>query len=406
LLLVAGTAAGFSAIGLSMSLGAFVAGVLMSESEYRHQLKADIDPFEGLLLGFFFISVGAQTDVARLLADPGFVLAAAGVLVVVKAVIIFAITRATTQSTGNALRLAVALAQGSEFAFVLFTAATEAGAMSSDQARLAGLVVTLSMLASPVLFALLERWVVPRLEKVPARDYDEIDEANPVIICGIGRVGQIVARILQSRQIRFTALDNDAAQIDAVRRFGNKAYYGDSTRPELLRAAGAEQAKVLVIALDDGEKTLEVVRVVQRHFAHLKLVVRARNRRHAHLLMDQGVRHIIRETFYSSLMMGDQVLEMLDIPTEERVRTLQTFQRHDERTLVEQHRFYQDEKQLIQTTKQAAQELRGIFEADRRGAADAANTNAAGGSRGTPGERLHPADAEPDRLDPPPAARL
>ena len=399
LLLVAGTAAGFAAIGLSMSLGAFVAGVLMSDSEYRHQLKADIDPFQGLLLGFFFISVGAQTDVARLLADPGFVLAGAAVLVLVKAIIVFALTRATTQTSANAMRLAVALAQGSEFGFVLFTAATEAGAMSGEDARLASLVVTLSMLASPVLFALQERFLVPLLDRGPERDFDAIDETNPVIICGIGRVGQIVARILQSQRIPFTALDNDAGQVDAVRRFGNKAYYGDSTRPELLRAAGAEHAKVLVLALDDGEKSVEVVRMVKRHFPHLKLVVRARNRRHAHLLMDLGVRHIIRETFYSSLMMGDQVLEMLEIPTDERVRILQTFQRHDERTLVEQHAIYQDEKQLIQTSRQAAEELRGILAADLRDS----------DGRGTPAERgadgRQAAGNEPERLDPPAAAR-
>jgi glutathione-regulated potassium-efflux system ancillary protein KefC len=222
-------------------------------------------------------------------------------------------------------------------------------------------------MSSPLLFLAAERWLLPQLGRRPPRQFDTIDgEKAPVIICGFGRVGQIIGRVLRMRRIRFTALDANAEQIDQVRRFGNKAYYGDPTRPDLLRAAGAETAKVLVVALDDVAGTLKVVRTVQRHFPHLVIMARARNRRAAHLLMDLGVTKIVRETFYSSLRMTEEVLEELGLPPEEIERTIATFREHDESVLVDQHGIYKDESQMIQTTKQAAEELRGLLEADTR----------------------------------------
>jgi monovalent cation:proton antiporter-2 (CPA2) family protein len=367
LVIVMGTAALVSLVGLSTSLGAFMAGVLLSDSEYRHELQADIEPFEGLLLGVFFISVGMSADLGLLVERPTVILAGVALLLAIKAAIAFALGRAAGQSTGDAVRFALALAQAGEFGFVLFGAAVAAHVMTAEQSRAAMLVVTLSMVASPLLFALEERWLAPRFERRhPERDFDPIGGTpTPVIISGFGRMGQIVGRILRLRRIRYTALDNHVEQIDLVRRFGNKAYYGDPTRLDVLRSAGAGDAKVIVVALEGIADSLKVVEHVKRHFPNLAIVARARNRHHAHLLMDHGVTHIVRETFYSSLRLTQQVLEELGVDTEDAKRTTGVFEEHDERTLVDQHGFYKDEKQMIQTAKQAAVELRRLLEADR-----------------------------------------
>lgn len=367
LVIVMGTAALVSLVGLSMSLGAFMAGVLLSDSEYRHELQADIEPFEGLLLGVFFISVGMGADLGLLVERPLVILVGVVLLLAIKTGIAFALARLAGQKMGDAARFSVALAQAGEFGFVLFSAAVAVHVMTEEQSAAAMLVVTLSMVASPLLFALEERWLAPRLERRrPAREFDAIDGApTPVIIAGFGRMGQIVGRILRLRRIRYTALDNHVEQIDLVRRFGNKAYYGDPTRLDVLRAAGGSEAKVIVVALEPVADSLKVVEHVKRHFPNLAIVARARNRRHAHLLMDQGVTHIVRETFYSSLRLTEQVLEELGIEPADAKRTIAVFEEHDERTLVDQHGFYDDEKQMIQTSKQAAVELRRLLEADR-----------------------------------------
>ncbi|HSK39050.1 MAG TPA: NAD-binding protein, partial [Arenibaculum sp.] len=227
--------------------------------------------------------------------------------------------------------------------------------------------ITLSMAATPLLFAAAERWLMPKLERREERAFDTIDDSTPpVIICGFGRVGQIVGRILRLRGIPFTALEQDVAQVDFVRRFGNKVYYGDPTRPDLLRAAGAKDARVLIVALADIEQSLRVVDLAKSEFPHLTLIVRARNRRHAHLLMDRGVRRIVRETFHSSLVLSGQVLRELGISEDETARMLATFETHDERTLARQQAVHHDETQLIQSSRQAAEELRSLFETDRR----------------------------------------
>ena len=366
LVIVIGTAALVSLVGLSMSLGAFMAGVLLSDSEYRHELQADIEPFEGVLLGVFFISVGMSANLGLLVSRPGFVLAAVVVLLAVKAAIAFGLARGAGHPVIDAARFAAALPQAGEFGFVLFGAAVAAHVMSAEQSEAAMLVITMSMVASPLLFAAEERWLAPRLARAPQRDFDAIDGGpTPVIICGFGRMGQIVGRILRLRRIRYTALDNHAEQIDLVRRFGNKAYYGDPTRLDVLRAAGAAEAKIIVVALEGVADSLKVVEHAKRHFPNLTVVARARNRRHAHLLMDAGVTNIVRETFYSSLRLTEQVLQELGIDHEDVKRTIGVFEEHDERTLVDQHGYYKDEKQMIQTGKQAAVELQRLLEADR-----------------------------------------
>jgi CPA2 family monovalent cation:H+ antiporter-2/glutathione-regulated potassium-efflux system protein KefB len=365
LLLVAGTAALADWAGLSMSLGAFMAGVLVSDSEYRHELQADIEPFEGLLLGFFFISVGMSANLPLVVQRPAAVVVGLVVLVVVKVALAFGLGWLKRRNVRSALRFSLALPEGSEFSFVLFGAAVAAGALTQELADLATVVIALSMMAAPVLFAASESWLVPRLEVRAEPVYDEIDDASaPVIICGFGRFGQIIGRVLNMQRIAFTALDKDPAQVEVVRRFGNKVYFGNPAREEVLRAAGAETARVLVVALDEMDETLLVAEIAKRHFPQLAIFARARNRRHAHRLMDLEIAGIIRETLYSSLRLTEMVLERLGVEPELAHRAIELFEQHDERSLQETHAIAYDEQQLIQSSQQAATELMDLFETD------------------------------------------
>jgi monovalent cation:proton antiporter-2 (CPA2) family protein len=366
LLIVAGTALLATAGGLSPSLGAFMAGVLLSESEYRHELQADIAPFEGLLLGFFFISVGMSADLHLASTQPALLAAATVTLLVAKSVIGFVLARIGGQETTNAVRFALALPQASEFSFVLFGAAVAAGAFGQGEAAFATLVTAASMIATPILFAGSEAFVIPRLKRAPAPEYDTIDaDPNPVIICGFGRFGQIVGRVLRMHGIDFTALERNPGQVEVVRRFGNKVYFGDPTRADVLRAAGAEQAKLIVVTLDDPPAVLRTVEVVKRTFPNLAILARARNRWYAHLLMDRDVDGQVRETFYSSLHLARMALTTLGIDEQAAERAVALFRDRDEKTLRETHAIYRDESQVIQSQQQAAEELASLFAADR-----------------------------------------
>ena len=368
LLVVVGTAAVAHAVGLSTSLGAFLAGVLLSDSAYRHELQANIEPFEGLLLGFFFMSVGMSANLALAVGEP--MLIAAGVvgLVLVKAAVLFALGRVAGHDNRAALRFALALPQGSEFSFVLFGVAVAAGALGQAEADRAMLVVALSMVATPMLFAASEKLVVPRLSRPVEPVYDSIEsQGTPVIICGFGRMGQIVGRLLRLQGIPFTALDKDQGQVDVLRRFGTVVYFGDPTRLELLRAAGAAEAKILVIAVDELEETLRLAEIARRYFPHLKVISRARNRRHVHLLMDRGLTHIVRETFHSSLKLSKLVMSELGVPEKRIKRAVEVFAEHDDRALRQAHAFYQDERKVMQSAQEAAAELTTLFEADKIG---------------------------------------
>jgi CPA2 family monovalent cation:H+ antiporter-2/glutathione-regulated potassium-efflux system protein KefB len=366
LLIVVGTAALAREAGLSMSLGAFLAGVLLSSSEYRHELQADIEPFEGLLLGFFFTSVGMSAELSLVTAEPRIILFGVLLLLSGKTAIAYALSRIGGRRGIEALRFALALPQGSEFSFVLFGSAVAVGVLTERNAGLATVVIALSMAATPILFALTERFLVPRLDKPQEPAYDDIPNADaPVIICGFGRVGQIVGRILRMQNIPFTALDKDASQIEGVRPFGFKAYYGDPARAELLRAAGADSAKVVVVALDDMEETLVVVDMIRRNFPKLRIYVRARNRRHAYLLMDRAVDGLVRETFHSSLRLSEMVLTAIGVGPVDALRAVEVFRVRDEQALLDSHEFYNDEPRLIQNAQDVAKELAGLFEGDR-----------------------------------------
>jgi Kef-type K+ transport system membrane component KefB/voltage-gated potassium channel Kch len=366
LLIVVGAAALAGGAGLPLSLGAFAAGVVLAESEYRHELQADIEPFEGLLLGFFFMSVGMSTDIALVAREPVKIAAGVALLVVVKALLAFVLGRLRGQNPVTAVRFGLAIAQGSEFAFVLFGAALAAGALAKPDVERATLVIALSMLISPILFAASERLLIPRLMKKAPRPASRIEEARPapVVICGFGRFGQIVGRVLLMRGIKFNALDSEPGNVETVRRFGFLAFYGDPTRLELLRAVGADQAKAIVVALPDAEQVVKVSQLAREHFPQAKIFARARNRRVAHALMDVGVHDFVRETFLSSLRLSELVLLGLDVAEDQARRTVEAFRERDEQMLIAQHAFYDDETKVIQTATQVAAELRSLFEAD------------------------------------------
>jgi monovalent cation:proton antiporter-2 (CPA2) family protein len=365
LLVVIGTSLLMTSVGLSMSLGAFLAGVLLADSEYRHELEADIEPFKGLLLGLFFISVGMSADLGLIVSHPVAIVGATIGLMLVKAVILLAIGLISGHSRASSRGLAVALSQGGEFAFVLFGLAADNGIMGHTLADSLVIVVTLSMALTPLAFALNDALLGRWSRKPKEEAFDEIEESDSrVIIAGFGRVGQIVGRLLRAKRIAFTALDKSAEQVNTVRRFGARSYYGDASRLDVLRAAGAGKAAILVLAIDDVEASLRTAENARKHFPKLKIYARARNRFHAYRLMDIGVDFLLRETLLSSLELARNVMLGLGTPEWQARDATETFRRFDERQLQRQHAVYHDETQLIQTAKDAHRELEGIFDAD------------------------------------------
>ena len=365
LLVVLGTALLFQATGLSMALGAFIAGVLLADSEYRHELEADIEPFKGLLLGLFFIAVGMSANLGVLADAPGRVLLLTCAYLAVKGLAIFVAARVTRHDVATAHRLAVALAGGGEFAFVLFTLATRGRLIDPETADLLVILVTVSLVLAPLLIAgadaLARRFAPP----APPPAYDTIEGEEPrVLIAGFGRFGQIVARVLSARRIRFTALEISQAQVDFVRRFGNKLYYGDATRLDVLRAAGAGHAEVLVLAIDDVEASLRTAEQARRHFPQLRVLARARNRQHAFRLMAAGVTEIWRETYASSLELAEGTLVALGTEPATAASQVRRFRAHDEETLRQQAAIGGDEEKLIATVQASARQLEKLFEAD------------------------------------------
>jgi monovalent cation:proton antiporter-2 (CPA2) family protein len=364
LLVVIGTALLMSTVGLSMALGAFVAGLLLADSEYRHELEADIEPFKGLLLGLFFISVGMTANIGLLLDHPLRILGLALGLMAIKALLLWGIARITHHSAEASRGLAFALPQAGEFGFVLFSLGVSYGLLEQSLADELVIVVTVSMIASPFFMLIQSNLIEPRFAK-PTRPFDEIKtDGSRVLIAGFGRFGQIVGRILLMRKIQFTALEASVDQVDFVRRFGNRVYYGDASRLELLQAAGAAQAELFVLAIDDIEASVRTAEMVRKHFPHLKILARARNRQHAIRLMDLDIRYIIRETYLSSLDMAQKALETLGMPHHEAVESIRRFDEHDKRRLRIQREIGGDEQKLIQSARDAAMELEKLFEAD------------------------------------------
>jgi monovalent cation:proton antiporter-2 (CPA2) family protein len=367
LLVVVGTALLFDSAGLSMALGAFISGVLLADSEYRHELEADIEPFKGLLLGLFFMAVGMSANLGVLISSPLTVLALTIGYLAIKMLAVGAAARIARQDGATAWRLAVTLAGGGEFAFVLLALTASEGLVPRAVTDLLVIVVTLSMVAAPLLIAAADR-LARRLKPVAtAPAFDKIESEEPrVLIAGFGRFGQIVARVLRARRVRFTALEISQAQVDFVRRFGNKLYYGDASRVEMLRAAGADQASVLVIAIDDVEASVRTAEVALRHFPSLQVLARARNRQHVFRLMDAGVTEIWRETYASSLELAKATLVALGTDRDVATSQVRRFRVHDEATLQAQAAVHDDETKFMATTKESATQLEGLFETDTK----------------------------------------
>ena len=366
LLTLLGTALAMQAVGLSMAMGAFLAGVLLADSQYRHALEADIEPFKGLLLGLFFMAVGMSVNLGLVAQRPVDVALLTVALVVGKFAVLFAIGVFTGQGAGPALRLAAVISQGGEFAFVIFTVAVSHGVVPAAIAQILIVVVTLSMALTPLTASGVEA-ALARRGRAERRAFDVpgAGEREPqVIIAGFGRFGQIVGRILRARRIPFTALDASAEHVDFVRLYGNKTYYGDASNLDLLHAAGAQRARVFVLAIDDVQASLGTARTVREHYPDLPILARARNRKHAYQLMDLGVKVIRRETFASSLEIAEQVLRALGLPAGQAARLVSTFRNHDVRRLHDSHASHGDEERMRYLAMESARELEAIFAED------------------------------------------
>ena len=367
LLLVVATAALMHAVGLSMALGAFLAGVLLAESEYRRELETDLEPFKGLLLGLFFIAVGMSIDFAVVWARPLWVALIVLGFVAVKALVLVAMARAMKLPLAERPLFVILLAQGGEFGFVVFQAAAQAGVIDATTSSLMVAAVAISMLLTPLALVIVDRWVTPRLSARGAPLMAEINEPQrqAVIIAGFGRYGQIVGRLLLANGITPTVLDHDSEQIEGVRRFGWRAFYGDATRLDLLRVAGAAQARVLVVAIDDVEQSLALVDLAREHFPQLTLVARARNVQHWYQLNERGVTQIERETFDSALMSGRSTLEALGFQRHQARNLALRFRRHNLEQLKESAPHFRDESKLIAMSKIGRQQMEQ-FMADER----------------------------------------
>jgi CPA2 family monovalent cation:H+ antiporter-2 len=372
LLLVIATATLMTKVGVSPALGTFLAGVVLARSEYRHELESDIEPFKGLLLGLFFISVGAAIDFGLVATRPAMIAGLMAALIVVKLLVLLVLGRVFKMSLDQNLLFAFSLAQGGEFAFVLLSFATRYGVVGESLAAMLIAVVALTMAATPLLMILNERLLQPRFgtREREERPADEIDEESPVIIAGFGSFGSIVGRLLLAKGVGTTVLDVDSDRVDLLRKLGLKVFYGDACRLDLLRAAGAEQAKLLVVALDSEEKCRELVATARRHFPRLTLLTRAPGRGAAYELLDSGIEHVFRDKLDSALRTGVEALRLLGFRGYQAHRAAQTFRRHDEAALRELAAMRHDRALYINTARQRIRDLEELLLSDLQDAGD------------------------------------
>jgi len=359
LLLVVGIAYLMVIVGLSMALGAFLAGVLLADSEYRRELEADIEPFKGLLLGLFFIAVGMSIDFGVLLRSPWLMAAILLGFLAAKALAIYALAAWAGIPYQERPVFTLLLAQGGEFAFVVFQAAAGAGVLPAETASLLIGAVALSMLAGPLLLVLLDRVLLRRYAHVQAPKAEEISEPQeaPVIIAGFGRYGQIVARVLLAQGIPTTVLDHSVEMLEVAHTFGYRVFYGDATRLDLLRIAGAAQARILVIAVDDAEQSLKIARLARAHFPQLQVVARARDITHWNRLRDEGVTLVQRELFESSLKSAQTVLELMGLPPGEATAFTERFRRHNTALVDRMYPHHQDQAKYIAVAREGRAQL-------------------------------------------------
>ncbi|MBC7917781.1 MAG: glutathione-regulated potassium-efflux system protein KefC [Rhodoferax sp.] len=359
LLLVVGIAGLMQLVGLSMALGAFLAGVLLAESEYRRELETDIEPFKGLLLGLFFIAVGMSVDFGVLMASPGLMAVIVVGFLAIKGALIYLLARHIGLPFQERPVFALLLAQGGEFAFVVFQAAAGARVFPAETASLLIGAVAVSMLISPLILVAIDRLLLPRWANRNATQLEEISEQQeaPIIIAGFGRYGQIVGRLLLAQGFGATVLDHDADMIEAVRSFGYRVFYGDATRLDLLRTAGADKAKILVLAVDDVEQSLAIVDIAREHFPNLQIVARARDVTHWNKLRERGVMRVERELFESSLRTGRSVLELLGEEPHVARQAAMRFRQHNLELFEKMHPHYKDRKKLIAVATEGRQQL-------------------------------------------------
>ncbi|WP_180066209.1 MULTISPECIES: monovalent cation:proton antiporter-2 (CPA2) family protein [unclassified Acinetobacter] len=365
LFIVLGVVVLMDVLGISTTLGAFLTGVLLADSEFRHELEASIAPFKGLLLGLFFMTVGMTTELSLFVEIPWFIIGGALALMLIKMASLTAIARYLKNTWRNSILLATCLAQGGEFAFVVFSVAKSENVVQQAILEPLTLIVTLSMVLTPMLYWLIQSQILPRFNPKTIPEYDDIpDEHNPVIIAGFGRFGQIIARVAHLQHLSFTAIDSNLDKVDFVRNYGGHLYYGDATQPDILRAAGIEHAKVFVLAIDDIEDSMNVARHIRLNYPQLKLLVRARDRHQVHLLRDLGIEHIWRETYLSSLGMAYHMLCDLGISDEDAYKSIELFRDYDEKLLTQQQQIYTDEQKIYETHRNALAELEHLFESD------------------------------------------
>ncbi|MCL6247391.1 monovalent cation:proton antiporter-2 (CPA2) family protein [Acinetobacter sp. ANC 4945] len=365
LFIVLGVVVLMDVLGISTTLGAFLTGVLLADSEFRHELEASIAPFKGLLLGLFFMTVGMTTELSLFVEMPWFIIGGALALMLIKMASLTAIARYLKNSWRNSILLATCLAQGGEFAFVVFSVAKSENVVQQAILEPLTLIVTLSMVLTPMLYWLIQSQILPRFNPKTIPEYDDIpDEHNPVIIAGFGRFGQIIARVAHLQHLSFTAIDSNLDKVDFVRNYGGHLYYGDATQPDILRAAGIEHAKVFVLAIDDIEDSMNVARHIRLNYPQLKLLVRARDRHQVHLLRDLRIEYIWRETYLSSLGMAYHMLCDLGISDEDAYKSIELFRDYDEKLLTQQQQIYTDEQKIYETHRNALAELEHLFESD------------------------------------------
>ena len=366
LLLVIGTALLVNMVGLSMALGAFLAGVLLAESEYRHALESDIEPFKGLLLGLFFIAVGMSIDFGILLRDPILVLGLAFGLVVIKLLLLYVMGRVYGLPTRQLPLFGLVLSQGGEFAFVLFGVAQAAGVVPAEITDTLVVTVALSMMSTPLLMVVHDKFVEPYLDSAPEKPMDKLeDEGHPVIIAGFGRFGQIVGRLLHANGIDATVLEHDPNHVETLRRFRFKVFYGDASRLDLLRAAGAEHARVLVIAIDDREGVLRLAELARENFPNLKIIARAWDLGHVFELLQHGVQIYERETFEGALKLGESALKILGFTAWRAKQAAHRFRAHDEETLKELYQHYDEEFDVrVRISADARDRIRETMQSD------------------------------------------
>jgi len=368
LLLVIGIALAMDRIGLSPALGTFLAGVVLSGSEYRHELESDIAPFKGLLLGVFFISVGAGIDFGMLAGQPALIFGLAAALMAVKLVVLSVLGRVFGLRGADLWLFGLGLAQAGEFAFVLFAFAGGAGVLAGDVIQVLTLVVAITMLLTPAAFILYERVIAPRAGRASDREADEIDEPGTAIIAGIGRFGQVVNRLLLANGHKTVVLDHDAEMIDLARRFGIRSYYGDATRPDLLETAGADDLSLLVAALDDREKQNQLVEHVAHAHPNCTIIARALDRHHVYELLEAGAHHVERELFEASLSAGRRALIELGAHPFKAERQMRAFREHDRRTLEMLHENWRDggmDKSYVDAARGRTRELDSVMQSDR-----------------------------------------